>query len=78
MGHPQLSSSLLLTVNEMGSAILLPARLVLFSAEGLLFAVADCLDPAAVDSELYQDFVTPLARLSPSARLYSVEPRSSQ
>src|SRR3974390_2159685 len=34
----------------MPAAILLPASFVAFAAEGLLFAVADCLDAAGADS----------------------------
>jgi hypothetical protein len=38
----------LLLVNEMPAAILLPASFVALIAEGLLFAVADRLDPTGI------------------------------
>ena len=41
---------LLLLVNEMATAILLPASFVAFGAEWFFFAVADRLDPAGVDT----------------------------
>ena len=55
-----------------------PARFRALGAERLLFAVADVrIRLAEMPSEISACLVA-LARLSPSARLYSVEPRSSQ
>ena len=68
----------LLLINEMTTAILLPASFVALCAEGLFLAIADGLDPAGTHSSSGQRTFDRACALVAERQLYSVDPRSSQ
>src|ERR1035441_2288446 len=65
-------------VHEVAAAVLLPAAFVRLGAERLFLAVADGFDAIAGDSSLDERILHRIGAIGASARLYSVEPRSSQ
>ena len=63
---------------QLVAAVLLPGGLVVAGIGWFVLAVADGVDAGRIDAEFRQGFACGQARRSPSERLYSSVPRSSQ
>jgi hypothetical protein len=68
----------LLGHDKVAAAVLLPAGFVALHAEGLFFAVADSADAVGADAQRNHVLLDGGGATVAGARLYSVEPRSSQ